>query len=585
MTDESNGAGSSRRSCILAAVADPSSASSTVAINHHAGTSGSSSPWRHAGRARIAGVFVAFGAFDALVTGTHIAHGGLYTDDWPFASIQHQQGTWGLFDNLVSANHGRPLAALYQALTAALSGTNPHLHALWGLVTLLLATTTIYATLRRLSVSIFMSSAIALLFMAFPFSDSAWLWYAASHSYLAITLAALGYLVAIVDLQGTRQRHGTARIAVAFLFAASILTYQVASGAICLSILVYIVYTRSRGEAIVLWLSDVVVVLLTLTLPRLITGSGGSTADPIISLSAQVSHLRLMANQGATLLSKVLFPFGSLDRRLVLSVAVISLIGCVLVCWRRANDRSAAMCSLRWLWLGLAGSVVVAGSYIVYVPAPINLYQPLGMGEENRVNVLAGLGFAIIVCAFAVGVGNAVLMLLRRSRQWVPVIATVLMAPILTGYIRRTRADVAAWDRAGEVQRSELFALRRLGAPASGTTLYVFGGVGAIAPGVFAFRVTWDLNSAVELLWNDATLHAYPIFAGTQMTCLTARVVPVGPSNGDGIGQAASYGHAVFVNLRTGQSMHVADMPACERAATRFVPGPAERWLSEGDRR
>jgi hypothetical protein len=151
-----------------------------------------------------------------------------------------------------------------------------------------------------------------------------------------------------------------------------------------------------------------------------------------------------------------------------------------------------------------------------------------------------------------------------------------IAAVVFVGYVHRTRQDVAAWNRADSIQRKEISELRGMRRPTVGTTIYAFGGIGATAPGVYAFRVTWDLNSAAQLLWNDATLHAYPIFAGTQMTCTAKQVVPIGPSNGDGISQAANYRQAVFYDFISGRQQRIANGAACVRAAASFVPGPVE---------
>lgn len=510
-----------------------------------------------------------------MLLGDHLLHGGLYTDDWPLAAIQHQSGTWGLFDNLASANHDRPLAALYQSLTTTLSGTNPHLHALWGMLTLLAGTSTVYLLLCVISLRARDALAIALLFMVFPFADSSWLWYAASHSYLAIALAALGGVLAL----GGLRREG--RTAVAYhggalvLFVASILIYQVAAVLICMSVLAYLPCVGHR-RAIALWTTDVCVVVLALGLPRLITGSAGAISDPIIPLAEQLHHARLMVDQGLTLLTAVLVPFGSPHRNVVLPITlVITCVGAFLA--RRSRTNPGLRDELRrWLLVMAGGGLVVAAAYVVYVPAPTNLYQPLAKGLENRVNVLASLGYAIIVYSLAMVLATSVVQPFRRSYAWASVSGLVIVAVVFVGYAHRTRQDITAWNRAGSIQRQEIGELRTAGRPAGRTTIYAFGGVGATAPGVFALRVTWDLNSAVQLLWNDATLHAYPIFTGTQMTCTATQVVPIGPPNGDGVAQAADYPQAVFYDFRSGRQLQIVNAAMCARAVASFVPGPVE---------
>ncbi|HVR05896.1 MAG TPA: hypothetical protein VMS02_07620 [Solirubrobacteraceae bacterium] len=529
-------------------------------------------PWP----ARALLVVLSLAIVEALLLGGHLLHGGLYTDDWAWASIEHQEGISGLFNSLSSANRERPLGEIYGALTQAISGTNPHLHALWGLLTLLAAVSCLYLLLRMLSLRVRDALAIALLFMLFPFGDSGWLWYAASYSYLAIALAALGAALALVGLRHRGWAAVAAHGGAMLLFAASVLTYQLAAGVICLSLLMYLPRT-TRRQAVALWLLDVGTVALAAIAPRLITGSAGAIADPIIPVSEQVTHAKLMADQGLTLLTAALVPFRGPHRNVVLPVALLIACAGGALAWRLGDAEPALRRRLlRWLLLVAIGGLVIAAAYAVYVPAPINLYQPLGKGEENRVNVLASLGYALIVYGLAMTLATSVLRLLRRRPAWVPALGLALVALVLVGYVRRVRQDVNEWNRAGTLQRQELAELRAAVRPPAGATIYTFGGVGATAPDVYVFRETWDLNGAVQLLWNEAALRGYPIFTGTQMSCAATQVVPVGPSNGDGIDQAASYGQAVFYDFATGRMQRIDNAAQCARAVAAFVPGPVE---------
>jgi hypothetical protein len=217
-----------------------------------------------------------------------------------------------------------------------------------------------------------------------------------------------------------------------------------------------------------LWALDICAVAAALGLPDLITGSAGATANPIIPLGEQLDHAKLMGDQGLTLLTSVLVPFGAPHRDVVLPVAL--LIVCVgAVLWWTARADSPVRGQLRrWLLLLASGGIVVAGAYAVYVPAPIHLYQPLAKGLENRVNVLASLGYAIIVYSLAMVLAASAVRLIRRPLTWAPVIGAVVVAVVFVGYTHRTRRDVAAWDRAGVIQRQELGHLRAAGRPAAG---------------------------------------------------------------------------------------------------------------------
>ena len=160
--------------------------------------------------------------------------------------------------------------------------------------------------------------------------------------------------------------------------------------------------------------------------------------------------------------------------------------------------------------------------------------------------------------------------------MWATVIGGAIVAVVLGGYVSHTRNDVAAWNRAGMIQLRELDALRAAGRPPPRTTIYTFGGVGSVASGVVGFIVTWDLDSAVKILWHDSTLDGFPIFAGAHIACGKGTVTPFAPDNDEGPEQGASYGHAVFYDFRTGRRQTITSPQACARAVASFPTGPEQ---------
>ncbi|MGD0452011.1 MAG: hypothetical protein ABSB69_00300 [Solirubrobacteraceae bacterium] len=507
---------------------------------------------------------------EAVLLGGHLLHGGLYAEDWLLAAIHHQSGISGVFNHFYTTQPERPLGEVYLALTAALSATNPHTHSLWGLLTLLAAASSVYFLLRSLSLRTVDALAIVLLFMVFPFSDGAWLWYSASLGYLAIALAAMGGTLAVTGLR----REGRAAVAyhlgALVLFAASVLTYQVAAALICLSVLVYLP-RMPRRRAVLLWICDVAAVVLASGLPRVTVGAGKNGPEEIIPVRDWFTHAKLIAEQGLKVLAATIVPFGSPHSKIVLAAAV--LIACVvaLLAWSARAEPELR----RWLLVAAAGAVVIVAAYVVFVPATISKYQPIAAGRANRVNMLASLGYVLIAFALAMTLATSVVRLLGRPPGWAPAIGLAIAALVFVGYVHRTRQDVAAWDRAGTIQRRELAQLKAAGRPASGTTIYTFAGVGATAVEVPVFQRTVALNSAVQLLWNDPTLHAYPIFAGTEMTCTATEVVPVpaGANNEAGPAQSAKYRQAVFYDFRSGRQQLIASAAECRQAVASFVPG------------
>ncbi len=549
--------------------AEPRQAGVRMELAHISGR-GRPRPGKPVGLALLA---LGAASLELLLFSHHLGHGGLYTDDWPIAQIAHRKGILGLFGELVGADHGRPIGALYLAVSGGVSGTSGWWHALWGQLTLLFEIVSIVWLLWELGLAVRDSLAIGLLLLLFPFADSTWLWYVESVAGLSIGLAALGGVAACAGMRRLGKRSLLFHASAMGLFAASLLTYQVAAGLICCSLLIYLP-RLPRRRAVALWLADVVTVGVVLAVPRFLGGPGG-TAVPIVSLQAQVHHGKVIADQALTLATGVLVPFGAPHRNVVLPLAAGVLIIGAVGAWRLLSRRDPAQAELqRWLRWALAGCLVVAAAYAVYVPAPEALYLPLGAGANNRTNALAAVGFAILAYSLVLIVSIGILALARRPVRWAWAPALIGLTLLAIGYGRRTEADLTLWDNAAASQRQQLEILGRMPTPRRGETLFVFGGRGLVAPGVFAFRVTWDLNEAAKLMWNDASVRAFPIFAGTQMRCGTHRVIPLGSSNGDGAAQAAAFGRAEFVDLRTGRVSSFSDQQACQRAADQFIAGP-----------
>ncbi len=520
---------------------------------------------------RLAFVAFAVAVLELSLFSRHLVHGGLYEDDWPIAEIARHSGVLGLFGQLVGKDHGRPVGAIYLAVTAGISGTSGWLHAIWGMLTLLFEAIAVAWFLLVLNLRMSRVLLVVALLLLFPFSDSTWLWYVESVAGLSIGLAALGGVAAHAGTQRSGRAsvlyHGLALI----LFAASVLTYQVAAALIALSLLVYLPRV-ARRRAITLWLVDIFTLLVAIASPRLI-GGPGQTAVPVMPLHAQLHHAKLMADQSLTLLAKVLVPWGAPHRDIVVPVAVLVLISGAAGGWWRGDRRDPARRELRrWVWWALAGCLVVAAAYAAYVPAPEAWYQPLGQGANNRTNALAAVGYAILVVALLAIVSTWIVKLTHRVR-WASAIAVLGAVVIAVGYARMAEADVTLWDDAAKSQAQQLTELSRISRPPSRSTLYVFGGRGDVAPGVTAFRLTWDLNSAAQLMWSDASIRAYPIFTGTQMRCDQATVVPLGFSNGDGPGQAGRFGRSEFVQLPRARVAAIRDRHSCQRAVSQFIPG------------
>jgi hypothetical protein len=203
-------------------------------------------------------------------------------------------------------------------------------------------------------------------------------------------------------------------------------------------------------------------------------------------------------------------------------------------------------------------------------------YQPVFPGAANRMNVVAAIGYCLVVYGEAMLLALLIGGLTGGRAIRTVAIASALALVLAIGYANRSRDDIHTWDHAASIQHQELSALSNtLGKPPQGTAIFAFGGTGQIAPNVYAFGVTWDLNSAVKLRWSDPTLQAYSIFGGTTFTCSATTVTPAGFWNSPGASPPTiPYGRVVFFDFRTGRHTVVRNTQECLRARSEFRPGP-----------
>lgn len=509
----------------------------------------------------------------AILLWGHVLHGGLYLDDWSIATLHLQGGTSGVIHDLFLGDHSRPLAAVYLGLAQAAVGISGHAHAALGLGLHVLACWSLYWLLRTLTLAWWQAAAIAVLLLLFPFSDSTWFWFAIFQANLSLSLAALGAIVMLHAVRAENRRAAAFHGLAIFLCVASVLTYEATAAVIVAAMLaIHLAHAPPRVAA-ARWLVVLAAVGAAALIPRLPGLLPGVEPHHGITLSQQLHHARTMANQAMSVVTESAIPFGAAHRNIVLPILAL-IVALAVVGWKRAPTDSPEQLELRrWLYCVAAGVVVVGAAYVVFVNTDTVFYEPALNGIYNRINVVAAVGYCVVVYAAAM---LAALLLTRRARpRAAAAIASLAAALVAVGYANRALRDVRDWDRAAAIQRQELGRLRQsMAKPAPGTTIFAFGGVGATATGVYAFRVTWDLDGAVQVLWRDPTLQAYPIFIGTTFLCGLASLYPSGFVNGNGPAQTAAYGHALFFDLRDGRRRIIHNLKDCLSARRQFQPGP-----------
>ena len=161
----------------------------------------------------------------------------------------------------------------------------------------------------------------------------------------------------------------------------------------------------------------------------------------------------------------------------------------------------AAPGARRWLASGGLGALCVAAGYVLFVPA-LPHYQPLAPGTTNRMNVLAAVGYAVLVYA-----------LVRLAFRRVPIVAAFALIAIGVGYAVQVIDDRGGWERSTREQQRVLASIPR---PPPGTTVYTFRAPTFAAPGVPVFSLPFDLKAAVRLRYDNPSLAAYPIASSAR---------------------------------------------------------------------
>jgi hypothetical protein len=492
---------------------------------------------------------------------------GLFFDDWPLASISHFGGFSGLFENLITVNPLRPVAAGWFGFTSAVGPPGSYVHALAAPATHLLFVVLAYALVRALGLGMVCSGVLAALILLFPFSDANWLWYTDSSSGLALSFAAAGGLISLRSMSTSGARAVLLDLAAGALFALSVLTYQFATLAVMLIVVVYVRRSR-RPEVIRRTAINIFAVACAVLVPLAIAGSTGSSAAPTAPVSQWPAHAVHLLNRGATLLVSASVPFGA-PHRTVVAPIILVLLGLGVIAYVRGAGNEVK----RWLCWAAFGAALTISAYLVFIPTVNGFYDPLAVGEGNRINALAGVGDCIFLVSLAMLAGELVRWRFSDAWRLAMVVPAVLLAGLFAGYYSKLDGHVNTWKRAWSAEQVELARLWPIGRPRANSTDYVFGGFGVTRAGIDVFVHGWELEGAVDMHWNDPSLGDYSVFSGIQIECTPNSVTAVG-----GVAEqnpSTPYGRAFFTDLHSGRRQLITSRAACESARQRFVPGPA----------
>jgi hypothetical protein len=347
---------------------------------------------------------------------------------------------------------------------------------------------------------------------------------------------------------------------------AAVMTYETVAPAVLVSVLWYLQVTTWR-RAVVRWLIDVVAVgaiLIFITSGRQQTVGG---------IGAQLHHVRVIAQQGADLWSRVLVPYGIVPTRLafgaLLTVAAVSGIVALSL-----SPSSAARRDLfRWLAVLGAGLVATVVAYAMFVPADV-YYSPGSLGIGDRTNAFAALGWVVMLVAIARLLAILAFRDVARSRLVIMGAVALALIVVGAGYTDRLRTEADAYAASYHDEQAVLDTMRTtLPVPPHGSTIYLVRNIQWTALGVPVFVQPWDLIGAVKMVYGDGTLAAYPIAAPYATMHCGASSVSFTPA---AYGAPVRYGRAFVTDMGTLTTTKIVDQATCQGlAATAGVAPPA----------
>jgi hypothetical protein len=517
---------------------------------------------------------VLLAALAAAVFGWHVFNGGFISDDWEVAAYTQNLGYADSVDYFFDTLGSKPLLAVLLPIPHAVFGSTTELHLALALVLGALTAALFYMVLRTLGLERRHAGVIAALALIFPWADSIRLWATASINNVAVCLYLAGLLVAFRGLRDTGRRSALIHGAAVLLYALSVLTYEIVAVAALLSAPLYALRAPWR-RVFPRWAADVAGVGAALIY------TAATTVKETAPVETQLRHLGTMVGDAAELVALSVVPIGPVPRAPVVALILIVLGAGVVLLRRGGIPRAVARELRRWLWVALAALVALCASYAMVVPGAY--FTSLSPGLLNRVNIVATLPIAVFVYATVM---VAALLALRRSPRWrtvstgVAVAASVLIA---VGYIVRDATDESHWDDASDEQVRILETMEKVvPSPPGDSTIYTFGHRSEVATWVPVFNETWDLNSAVRLVYRDMSLESYPVFEGARFSCeknwLKPESLPTRYRNLDPLENSddarVAYGKALFVDVRAESQQVIRGRSQCVAAVRGSSPGP-----------
>ena len=464
-------------------------------------------------------------AFLAVVTVlslvSYVGRLGFYLDDYRFLRVlgqSHSQSFLGLYSHLhdeAAKTRFRPVQIAMLAGLYKLFGDDPHPYHVFNAAVLVSGVVLVYLLLRELGQSRLVAVAVALLYSTLPHFSTDRFWVAAFQANVSMTLYFLSQYAALraVRARGGRWLAWGALATAAAV--ASVLAYEVALPLFVLT--PFLVAYRSRQlprtdstrRRSRLLLAAALVALGAALAAKLVVAVrvGHESSYQLGASGGVVHHLGYLVRGGVAVNGGtygLALPYVTgwvVLHRLGWIVAVLALVtagGVFLYLRRLARSEWELPTATFATRIILAGIAVVALGYAVFITNSEIFFTSAGV--DNRVNIAAGFGMAIVLVGL---VGWAAAHLPPRARS--SGFAGALAALCAAGFVI-VNGLASFWITAAQRQDAVLDGIQaHLPAGTGQTTVLLDGICPEVGPGV-VFTTQYDLTGALYLRYHDSRL-------------------------------------------------------------------------------
>jgi hypothetical protein len=446
---------------------------------------------------------------------------GFYLDDYYFLGLmstdKHQSLT-SLYDTIVSEDPKaqlRPLVYVGIAGLYLLFGTNPLPYQIVLVVEIAVCTVLLYVVLSHLRLPRFLALGVPLLFAAAPHYSSDRFWPIA----YSLTLSLILYLVSLYTGLRALETRGVRVAAWLGLSAASMLMsafmYEVPLPLFVLNGVLF--WYRSRRlhasrQFLPLAYGSVLVLAIVVKLVQAIK-VGGETSYHLGYESGFLHHVAYLVSggikvnfgtYGVGLPYVVWWIFANRFSWLVLAASLLVGVATFLYLRRAVDGRalSAVAADERrlpdWRAICAAGVVLLVAAYASFLITGSIYFTSAGI--DNRVNIVAALGIAVLTVGLLLGAAHF-LPARRRATALAAGVAVLSAVGILV-----TNTLATFWASAYDRQKQVLGRLHSaLPSEKSDSTVVVDGVCPEVGPGV-VFAAHYDLAGALKTAYRDRTL-------------------------------------------------------------------------------